>query len=234
MPDINKKKIATYGPYSIYLVNGEAVRDSSLANEEFGEFAIHNVLPALIPENEVWIEDDVPETEWWFLIANALFQLKLLAGGMSKDAAYDKAIDYEAELRQNTEGHKKASSDIKEKLTFNYGRYSFWLVNGFVIRNRYKTDFVEGGNHSVYHWIPNNEIWIEAFLHDDEYPFIGAHEFVEDMAMSHYGWPYDEAHKLASKVEYKLRERKDITLTNCIPLALQVLVSMKVPATVKR
>jgi len=234
MFDFGKKKIAAYGPYLVYLVNGETVRDSSLANEEFGEFAIYNVLPALIPENEIWIEDNVPEIEWRFLIANALFQLKLLAGGMSKDAAYDRALEYESELRQNTEGQKQATFDIIEKLAFNYGRYSFWLVNGFVIRNRYKTDFVEGGNHSVYSWIPENEIWIEAFLHDDEYPFIAAHEFIEEMVISHYNWKYDDAHKLASKVEYKLRDKPNVTLNTCILMALEVLRGMKLPATVRR
>jgi hypothetical protein len=229
-----KDKIGQYGPYTIYLVNGENVRNSSLANEEFGEFAIHNVLPALIPEDEIWIEDDVPKDEWRFLIANALFQLKLLTGGMSKDDAYDKALEYESELRQNAGSRKKEAIDIRDKILFNYGRYTFWTVNGFVIRNRYKTDFVEGGNHARYSWIPDNELWIETLLHKDEYSFIAAHEFIEDMVMSHYSWPYDEAHKLASKVEYKLRDRKDVTLTNCIPLALQVLVSMKIPATVRR
>lgn len=234
MSDLDKKKIVVYGPYTIYLVNGEAVRNSSLANEEFGEFAIHNALPVLILENEIWIEDDVPKEEWRFLIANALFQLKLLAGGMSKDDAYDKALEYESELRQNAGSRKKETKDIREKILFSYGRYTLYTVNGFVIRNRYKTDFIEGGNHARYSWIPDNELWIESLLHEDEYPFIAVHEFIENMVMSHYSWPYDEAHKLASKVEYKLRERKDVILTNCIPLALQTLVNMKIPATVRR
>ncbi len=224
MPTFQTTKLGQFGPIAVYQVDGEAVRNSSSANEEFGGNAIHSDFPSLIPENEIWIEDDVPKQEYQYLIPNGLYRYKLEAGGMAPGKAYDRAIEFERRLR----GRGTGSGDIRVRWLYSYGQYNIFLVNGFGVRDRYKTDFIEGGNHAVYPWIPYNELWVEVTLHEEEYPFIIGHESVEDYVISKFGWTYDRAHRLASLVEYKMRERGEVSLEDAIPLAFDILRKMHI------
>lgn len=215
--------LGQFGSITAYRVNGEAVRNSSLVNEEFGTNAIHCDFPALIPDGEIWIEDDALAVEIPFLIANCLYRYKLMAGGLSKDQAYDRALAFEKNLRAH--GHK--AGEIKVRVLY-IGIYTVWLVNGFAIRDKYKTDFIEGGNHSEYDWIPSTELWIEVSLHETEQPFIIGHETVEDYVMPTFHWPYNKAHKFSSLIEYKMREYGEVSLEDAIPLALEILRRMHI------
>jgi hypothetical protein len=224
MPDFRLEKLGQYGPITIFRVDGEAIRNSSLRNEEFGTNAIHVDFPALIPDNEIWIEDDVPKSEYPYLIANGLFRYKLMLGGMAAGQAYDRALVLEKGLRARGE----RLNDLRVGWLYSYGQYNVFLVNGATVRAKYKTDFIEGGNHSVYKWIPRTEIWIEAALQATEYPFILGHEAAEDYIMTTFNWDYDRAHKLASLIEYKMRERGEVSLADAIPLAFDVMRKMHI------
>ncbi len=218
---MKKTKIGQFGLYSLWLVNGHEVRDSSPANQEFGELAIHADF-ALIPDNEIWIEDDVSLEERKFLVANALYRLKLMANGMTKAMAYDKALVYEKSMRL-TFGRRASGFDLRVDRYYSFGHFTIWLVNGPEVRDRYKTDFIEGGNHGAYSWIPEDEIWIEFSMHLEEYPFVMSHEFVEDYLIMHANWNYEKAHHLASRVEYQMRQRSLVSKHDAIPLAIEIL-----------
>ena len=80
------------------------------------------------------------------------------------------------------------------------------FINGRIVRDLYKTDFVEGGHGYVYAWIPNNEIWIESCIHASEAKFILLHESVERKIMKDFNLDYHVAHNIAADVEYNTRE----------------------------
>ena len=61
--NFSKKLIDQYSKVKVYVVDGEAVRNSSKDGEEFGEVGTHCFYPKVIPNNEIWIEDDINEQE---------------------------------------------------------------------------------------------------------------------------------------------------------------------------
>jgi hypothetical protein len=81
-----------------------------------------------------------------------------------------------------------------------------FYVDGEVVRNKFKSDFIEGGHGFVYQWIPNNEIWIEYGPESTkEAPFILLHEYVERTLMKYKKISYEKAHNIAAKVEFDKR-----------------------------
>ena len=199
-PCIQKRFYRQYGDYSVYIVDGETVRDSigatretKLSDEEFGEWSIHACFPKLIPENEIWLEDDLPETEYPFVLANAFTQLRRLDSGATEDAAYRAGNTAEQRLRDARDAGLVKSGQIYVRQYVQFGPITAWLVNGEVVRDHYYVPFIEGGNHGRYAWIPANEVWLEYTMHPDELPFILIHECVERYLMRVFGWKYDRA-----------------------------------------
>jgi Mn-dependent DtxR family transcriptional regulator len=88
-----------------------------------------------------------------------------------------------------------------------------FCVDGPSIRNTYKDfakdDFIGGGHHYVYKYIPDNEIWIEHMEDTEEQRKLLAHELVERMLMKHLGMKYESAHHIASGVEMELRANQE-------------------------
>jgi hypothetical protein len=74
-PKLNKKRVLTHEDYTVYSVNGLAVRDAAEADEEFGNFATRDEFPDLIPKGEIWISEKLAPREGVFFIADALTQL---------------------------------------------------------------------------------------------------------------------------------------------------------------
>jgi ADP-Ribosyltransferase in polyvalent proteins len=89
------------------------------------------------------------------------------------------------------------------------------LVDGEKVRDLFKSDYIEGGHHYVYPWIPIGEIWIEDTINASEMPPIVLHEFVERELMKRRGLTYPHAHTIASKVEFAHE-----TITKAAVLAL--------------
>ena len=225
--NIQKRLHRRYGEYTVYVVNGEAVRDlQPEGDEEFGEWSIHVYFPKLIPENEIWLEDDLPETEYPFVLANAFTQLRRLSSGASKDAAYEAGNDAERRLREMRDAELVKAGQIYVREYVQIGPIAVWLVNGEVIRDRYYVPFIEGGNHGRYVWIPTNEVWLEYTMHPDELPFILIHECVERYLMLVHGWGYDRAHRLASKVEYAYRVRGPLTVEQATTAVLRTISAL--------
>jgi hypothetical protein len=58
-PKLNKKRVLTHADYTVYSVNGFAVRDAAQPDEEFGNFATRDDFPDLIPAGEIWISEKI-------------------------------------------------------------------------------------------------------------------------------------------------------------------------------
>ena len=56
-PKLNKKRVLSHADYTVYSVNGLAVRNVARPDEEFGNFATQEEFPDLIPKGEVWISE---------------------------------------------------------------------------------------------------------------------------------------------------------------------------------
>ena len=213
---LRKTLIGQYGHIKVFSVNGECARDSSVENEEFGEYGVHNDFPNLIPKNEIWIEDDISEEELPAIVTAALMLQKNLDRGMNPQKAYDLAERRGEKYRHAKVSSKKNPLGTNEPAPKNiyvkkYGELrdqniTVWLVDAEKVRDRWKHDYLEGGNPTVYPWVPNNEIWLESGLHPSELPYILLHEFTEMMLMKHQHINYDKAHDIAAKIEFSKRK----------------------------
>ena len=216
-PKLDKQFIRREDGFSVYSVNAFYVRNMELTDEEFGIASNHYDFPRLIPEDEIWLDAEV-HREWEFLIPS------MILWQQTKD--YDRAISFEKRLRENVTDipFRGPTSYPILPLTIRTGNLTIlpgdihvYLVDGFQVRCRFKTDFIEGGNNNnttgAYLWMPPREIWIEKSIRSDEIQFIMAHEYFETRLMEELNLTYDEAHKLASEGEYSLRQEYVTWLT---------------------
>ncbi|HEY5534198.1 MAG TPA: hypothetical protein VIL99_04555 [Ignavibacteria bacterium] len=242
----SKKIIDKWGKYTLYLVNDEKIRNSAEYAEEFSDYGMNIGKKGLatlnfkfIPENEIWIAKSIKPSERHYVISNALAYIRGIERGLDPGDSYDKAIDKEKSVRTkdalnklHIKNYKPADNlhhkDIPKKVYIKkYGvindekeTVNIFLINGEVVRDLYKTDYVEGGHAYVYDWIPLDEIWIEKTVKQDEIPVIILHEFLERTLMKYKKFPYVRAHVAASKVEFEHRglfNKKDaLSLTRSI------------------
>ena len=223
-PKLHKKRVMTHQEFTVYSVNGLAVRNAAQPDEEFGNFAMQDEFPHLIPPNEIWISEKTAPAEGIFFIANALTQMKAQADGVPDETAYEAGLNVERELRQRLVGvkfrggrpHKRVPPRLYRKpyLTIPDEKFPIqaWVVDGCLARSFYKTDYTEGGHGYVYRWVPKGEIWIDDGVDAREMPFILAHEYLELRLMRDAGLEYDPAHEICSKVEFKLRKNDRVKL----------------------
>ncbi len=221
-PKLNKKRVLSHADSTVYSVNALAVRNAAQPDEEFGNFALTDEFPNLIPEGEVWISEKLAAREGVFFIANALTQLQRKAAGAT-DKAYEEGLEVERLLREKLNGvefrdgkpHKHVPEAIYLEpyatLPDPKGPVKVWIINGNLARSYYKTDYTEGGHGYVYPWVPQQEIWIEDGVDHREIPFIVAHEYLERRLMRDSELDYDTAHEICSRVEFDLRKMKGAT-----------------------
>ena len=118
-------------------------------------------------------------------------------------------IEYKTEQAKHGDGLNKI--ELGE-----YEDVKIFLVNGNCVKKEMMMDFVEGGHDAVYgkengeneHFMPNNEVWIDAAVYINEIPYVIAHELFERNKMTHDGVKYEEAHTESNEVEHTLREEK--------------------------
>jgi 2'-5' RNA ligase len=200
------------GPYSIHIVSSEDVRNRNLDMEEFGLAAIHEDFPSIVPEGEIWISAEIAIGEVPPIVAGALARLRALKNGASSDAAYERGLKKNkaerAKMKGVLEGGDSGDMDPREAkfAIIAEGRpeqQTVWIVEGTVVRDHFKADWLEGGNNAVYpKFTPKGEIWIEDDLLPHEMAVVALHEFTEWVAMTQFGFSYDKAHEIASTVEY--------------------------------
>ena len=200
------------GKYKIKYIDGNKFRSSSIEHEEFCSYAIHEDFPDKIKKDEIFIDKHLNENDSKLILRSAIQRLKDLKSGMSSEKAYDQSIKFEKSLREKAKLQHKDKEDKftkhgKKYLTIKDDKFpvNVYLVSGKEIRDKYKTDFSQGGHGYVYPWIPHNEIWIEKEVDPKEYIYILAHEYTELLLMRDKKMKYEEAHIKASGKEMHFR-----------------------------
>ncbi len=85
---------------------------------------------------------------------------------------------------------------------------SVWIVSGRMVRSVFDIDFTAGGHDYVYEFVPENEIWIDNDIMEQERAYVLLHELNERNRMAE-GWPYQRAHAESSRKEYRCRHHPD-------------------------
>jgi hypothetical protein len=91
-------------------------------------------------------------------------------------------------------------------------------VDGEMVRDEYDTEFVGGGHHLVYDYVPTNEIWIENKFSKDDKTFFTMHEIFEYLLMKFKNKNYDAAHNFANHYEEQLRQNNPIEKVDELPI----------------
>src|SRR3984957_3167219 len=211
-----------YAGYRVFIIDAKTLRDLNIDDEEFGIEAIRSDFPDLIPENAIWISDRLPEEELPFVLDKAVTRKRAENKGVSGPEAYERGLKKEKAEREKASGiEMHAGGDVPDNIYVSHYAtlqddgsgtadnpakpINIYLVDGEVVRDRFKTDWLEGGNPAVYPWQPNGEIWIEADTEPDEIPLIALHEYAEYLLMKHHQKTYAQAHALANAVEFSHR-----------------------------
>lgn len=207
----------------IWVVDGSAVR-----REIFAEFLYGgNPAPYLfVPQNEIWIDNDISAEEFKYTLAHELNEYKLMMEkGLSYSAAHDSSLSLERSMRKKdslmvsgheNEIHKVSPTDcdglkqIRELPDSIYlhniyrQKYSsmdgidIWIVDGSKVRREIFPDFGFSGNDLAYNFIPKNEIWIDGQVSCEETETSVKSELSERTLMGN-GLTYDEAYSTMVK-----------------------------------
>ncbi|HPA25918.1 MAG TPA: hypothetical protein PLK76_04130 [bacterium] len=211
------KKLKTIGKITVWQVDGLYVRNH--LNREFTNFGQHYRFP-FIPTYEFWLDKEKDPGEEKYFIEHLLLEWRLMKEkGANFQVAIAKADRLERAERYKSEKIKKLSlrkndpeiiKKIHQKILKKYSnqKVQVWLVDGELVRDLYFIDFVQGGHHYVYRFMPENEVWIDNDLSRAEYPFVILHELHERHLMRDKKLGYDEAHNSSSAIEYQCRKKK--------------------------
>jgi len=96
---------------------------------------------------------------------------------------------------------------IYKKLVKKYSVHGkkIYFVDGKSVRDLLDVDFFMGSHDLYSKYIPKGEVWIEKDLNPKEQKLIMLHELTERELMEK-GKKYDEAHELATALEYFFRK----------------------------
>lgn len=214
--DVSKyhlKLIADYGPCQVWEIDGEKLRATK--DIEFTNFGMYPDFD-YIPRNELWLDREAHPDEQQFFVDHMLTQWKALRHGYSNAIALDKAYRVEKSERAKSGDMQKVQSNVDvhlKKISETSDGLVIWLVNGRLVRSDFFIDFVDGGHHLIYPWIPQNEVWIDDDLQPNEYPFVILHELHERELMAK-GWTYNKAHASASKIEFLCHHHPEKLVTH--------------------
>jgi hypothetical protein len=209
------QQIANRGDLKVWIVDGIYIRGH--IDEEFTNFGQHYRY-SYIPKDEFWIDREAEQDETQFFIDHLLVEHRLMAKGMSYEEALVKADQAERrerrragdlrllrrrgkELLKGVQVHERLWKRLENGLTI-------WIVSGRLVRSGFDVDFTAGGHDHVYEFIPENEVWIDDDIEEEERPYVLLHELHERNRMAN-GWPYSKAHAESSELEYRCRHHPD-------------------------
>lgn len=214
-----KEKIGKRGNIGIWIVDGKKIRDE--LDIEFTNFGQHYRF-SYIPENEFWLDREASPNEKNYFIDHLLVEWKMMKEGIIYTDAIIAAD--ETELKERSRGeHAKRTLDTKSRLELKdihiklygvAGELNVWIVNGKTIRSNFNIDYTEGGHDLVYDFVPENEVWLDDDLKDEEKPYVLLHELKERASMKS-GYSYEDAHYGtkenigASEIEWEARHNPE-------------------------
>jgi hypothetical protein len=212
--DFHVKKLGKRGKIVIWEVDGQRVR--AKLDEEFTNFSQHYEFK-FIPEYEFWLDCKCNANERKFFIQNLLVQWKLMRKGVTQRQAFDAGNAEEKAERAKSAEYSKALTkkgepslkQIHEKLLGKTKKgLSVYLISGSLVRDFYKVNFVSGGHGLVYDFVAEDEVWLDDGMDLSEIPYVLLHELYERRKMKK-GLTYNQAHRFASKIEWKARHAGD-------------------------
>jgi hypothetical protein len=203
------------GDLNIWIVDGSYIRGH--IDEEFTNFGQHFRF-SYIPEKELWLDQEAHNDERQFFIDHLLVEYRLMKHGMPYDDAIVEADKHERKERRRA-GDLKNITKLGQKLPNGKEMHekmwkklengiTVWLVNGRLVRSTFDIDFTEGGHDKVYEFVPENEVWIDDDIIEQERGYVLLHELHERNRMAE-GLPYSRAHAESSKLEYHCRHHPD-------------------------
>ncbi|MDD5191097.1 MAG: hypothetical protein PHE50_08670 [Dehalococcoidales bacterium] len=208
-------QIEKRGNLKIWEVDGTYIRTH--LDEEFTNYGQHYRFK-YIPEDELWLDREANRDEQPFFIDHLLMEHRLMAKGMSYDRAIVEADRAERRERRRAgdiaratqNGRKLPQAEKAHKRLWKSleNGINIWIVNGRLVRSIFDIDFTEGGHDYVYEFVPENEVWIDDDIEEDERPYVLLHELHERNLMAQ-GLPYNQAHAASSRLEYHCRHHPD-------------------------
>jgi hypothetical protein len=209
------RQIQEIGKFAVWIVDGCYIRGH--VDEEFTNFGQHYRYP-YIPADEFWIDQEASEDEHRFFIEHLLVERRFMARGTSYDKALEAADRTErkerrraGDLKRLTRNGKKLPNghDVHVRLWKKLeSGLSVWIVNGRLVRSAFDIDFTAGGHDYVYEFVPENEVWIDDDIEEQERGYVLLHELHERNKMAG-GWPYSKAHQDSSRIENRARHHPD-------------------------
>jgi hypothetical protein len=209
------RKIEERGELTVWEVDGTYIRGRM--DPEFTNFGQHYRHP-YIPENELWLDEEDDPDEARFFVEHLLVEHRLMKQGVPYADALEKAGKVErgerrraGDLRRLTQAGQRLPDgrDVHERLWKKLENgLSVWIVDGRLVRSVFYIDFTAGGHDYVYEFVPENEVWVDNDIDEDERPYVLLHELHERNRMAG-GWPYSKAHAESSRLEYRCRRRPD-------------------------
>lgn len=205
--------IEQIGQMRVCRVSGNWIRSNRQI--EFTNWACHEMFPGLIPENEIWIDQEAGgDRETPAYIASALLMHRLMASGVPHDKALEIANRKGRSVRAKLEGEPvggKGPLPEAEISPLGMGIHGkggdAFLCDGDMVRRERYADFTEGGHDLVYDFVPSGHIWIDNDVVECERPYVLLHEATERDAMA-AGDDYPVAHARASKAEWVARQQE--------------------------
>jgi hypothetical protein len=163
------------GDFKIWIVDGSYIRGH--IDEEFTNFGQHFRF-SFIPEKEFWLDKEAHPDERKLFIDHLLVEYRLMKHGMKYDDAIEEADKRERTERRRAGDLKKVTKnsrqlpngkEMHEKMWKNLeDGITVWLVNGRLVRSTFDIDFTEGGHDKVYEFVPENEVWIDDDIIEEE------------------------------------------------------------------
>ena len=203
------------GKIIIWSVDGSYIRGH--IDKEFTNFGQHYRY-SYIPVNEFWIDREAKHDETRFFIEHLLVEHLLMSKGVAYNEALTRANMQERKQRRRAGDVSRMTHDgkdlpdakrVHEKLWKKLDTgLSVWIVNGRLVRSVFDIDFTAGGHEHVYEFVPQNEVWIDNDIEENERGYILLHELHERNLMAK-SWTYEKAHEESSKLEYHTRHHPD-------------------------
>jgi hypothetical protein len=219
--------------FQVWIVDGAIIRKNI-----FNEFVYggNDERYPFVPGKEIWIDNSISSEEFETTLAHEINERDLMAKfEMTYFDAHDSSLALELQMRRNyskvCENHeiglKKVApidfdstqeiEDLPELIKLKniyrvpYGERNsvkIWIVDGYEVRKNIYPDFGFSGNGKAYHFIPDNEIWIDASVTCEETEYSISLEIKERELMSK-GLDYDSAYLEAVKVSDNMRNENE-------------------------
>ena len=215
--------------FKVWIVDGALIRKNI-----FNEFIYggNDERYPFVPLKEIWIDNSISSEEFETTLAHEVNERNLmLKSGMTYFDAHDsslmvelsmrrsfmkEALEHEAKLPKvapidfdSTQEIEDLPDLIKIKNIYRIplrevNGVKIWIVDGYAVRRDIYPDFGFSGNGVAYHFIPENEIWIDGAISCEETEYSIALELKEREEMKK-GKIYDDAYVEAVKLIDNLR-----------------------------